>query len=430
MAPRELFSSRLTTVLTMVGVAVGLGNVWRFPYMMGSYGGSAFLFVYLGCVLLFALPALMGEWALGRATRRGPLGAFTAALGTKGRAIGIVLLLTVLIANSYYLVVVSNVAYTAAFSILHGFHNSSAIAAYQRGLDSGPLQATIGVAIIATAMVVLYLGLHRGIERISKLFVPFFGIVVLYLIVSSLSLPGAAVALRTFLRPDFSALTSTNVFAAMGQAFFSLSLGGTFYLIYGSYLRTDEPIRSSAAFTAMGDVGAALLAALFIVPATLALGLDLETGPRLIFVSLPELFSRIPLGRFSGTVFLIALGMMAYLSSIAAFQVLVGAGVDGFRWSIKRTLLVLGPLEAALMIPTALRPEFIGPLDLIFGSGMQVVGSGLALIALAWGLGKAATIAQVFGEDHGAQARIFVAWIRRVVPAVLLGVLTLYVLQR
>lgn len=422
---RETFTSRLTTLLAMVGVAVGLGNVWRFPYMMGQFGGSAFLFVYLGFVLLFAIPALMGEWALGRETRRGPMGAFTAAFGPAGRWIGAILVFTVLVANSYYLVVIANVAYTAGFSLVSGFSESS-LPRFEAGLAAGPLQAGIGLVMIASAMFVLDRGLKRGIERVSNVFVPFFGAVVLYLIIMSLRLPGAVQHLTEFLRPDFRAMTATNVFAAMGQAFFSLSLGGTFYLIYGSYLRAEERIASSAVVTGFGDASAALLAALFIVPTTLVFGLDLETGPRLIFVTLPHLFGEVPAGRIWGTAFLIALWMVAYLSSLAAFQVLLGTLTDATHLTIRRAVMIVGAAEGLLMVPTALHPEWIGVLDLIFGSGMQVLGSGLTLVALAWGMGRAVTLRQVFGERRGLAATTYFHWIRWVVPAALLATLVMF----
>lgn len=410
----------------MIGVAVGLGNVWRFPYMMGSYGGSAFLIVYLAFVVLFGIPALMGEWALGRATRHGPLGAFTAALGRWGHAIGWLLLLTVTVANSYYIVVVANVAYTAWHATVRGF-TPEAIDDLHHGLNHGPTQIMMGLMVIGAAWLVLTRGLHRGIERVSKMFVPFFGVVVVLLIIHSLRLPGATTALVGFLRPDFASMTPTNVFAAMGQAFFSLSLGGTFYLIYGSYLRDDEVLPRAAIFTATGDVGAALLAALFIVPTTLAFGLDLDSGPRLIFETLPALFQSIPAGRGLGATFLVALFTMAFLSSVAAFQVIVGAMTDSWRIPRRVALLAAAGIETVLMVPSAVRPSLIGPLDLVFGSGMQVLGSGLALVALAWGLGRTTTLAQIFGRTSGVQPTIFFAWIRWVVPAALLVTLGLYV---
>lgn len=409
----------------MVGVAVGLGNVWRFPYMMGRYGGSAFLFVYLAFVIAFAVPALMGEWALGRATRRGPLGAFTAALGRPGHGIGLLLLFTILVSTSYYVVVVGNVVYTAAFGAWHGFA-AETTDAYGRGLASGPVQTVASWIVLWLALLVMYFGLHRGVERVSKMFVPFFGVVVTYLIVSSLRLPNATHHLVEFLKPDFGALTGTSVFAAMGQAFFSLSLGGTFYLIYGSYLRDDEPIPGSAVLTALGDVGAALLAALFIVPASLAFGLDLAAGPQLIFNTLPQLFADIPGGRGLGTFFLLALTTVSFLSVIAALQVLLGAGVDALGWPRGRSLLVIGGVESLLLLPSTFHPSLIGTLDLIFGSGMQVLGSGLALIALTWGLGRERTLQQIFRRTAGPQPRFYLFWARWVVPAALLVTLGVY----
>lgn len=426
---RQLFSSRLATVLTMIGVAVGLGNVWRFPYMMGSYGGSAFLLVYLAIVALFALPALTAEWALGRATRRGPIGALSAAFGSRtGKGLGALLLISLLIANSYYLVVIANVFYSAGFALFQGFSEAN-LSAYQAGLENGILQATVGSTIIICACVVLGFGLRRGIERVSILFVPVFGIVVLYLIVNSLLLPGAVGKLRDFLNPDFQSLTRTSIFAAMGQAFFSLSLGGTFFVAYGSFLREEEKILPSGAWTALGDVGAALLAALFIVPATLVLGLDLQAGPQLIFVTLPSLFQQIPAGHLSAPLFFLAVGMVAFLSSMAALQVILGGLVNNFAWSRGKALVVLGTMEALLMIPTAFHPEFIATLDLIFGSGMQVLGSGIALVALTFGLGRLILLRQLFTRTEGTWPSLYFLWLRWVVPVALAAVLVLYIMD-
>jgi NSS family neurotransmitter:Na+ symporter len=226
-------------------------------------------------------------------------------------------------------------------------------------------------------------------------------------------------------------MTPTNIFAAMGQAVFSLSLGGTFLVIYGSYLRFEESIPRSAIVASLGDVGAALLAALFLVPTTIVFGLELSSGPGLIFDTLPQLFAVIPGGRVAGTLFLTALAMMAFLSSIAAFQVLVGAARDSFGFSMGRTLAILGPAQALIMFPSALRPAIIGPLDLVFGSGMQVLGSGVALIGIGWGLGRAKLLGQVLGnaEAVGLLPRTLSVWIRWVVPSALALTLVLYLTE-
>ena len=410
----------------MIGVAVGLGNVWRFPYMMGQYGGSAFLVVYLVFVLVFAIPAVTAEWSLGRYTRHGPIGAMEKAFGPFGRLIGYVLVLTVLIANSYYVVIVGNVAFSAVFSTLTGF-SSETIPLYEARLGNGVLQAGVAFLVIVAAIWVIHRGIGKGIERVSKLFVPLFGAMIVTLIVMALRLPGATTALREFLAPDFSQLTATSIFAALGQAFFSLSLGGTFYLIYGSYLRDDENLPRTAIATGIGDVGAALLASLFIVPTVLALGLNMQAGPSLIFETLPRMFSEIPAGRIIGTAFLIGLWMMAFLSTVAAFQVIVAALTDSFKLSLTKAGLIVGGVEAVLMLPSALNPQIIGTLDLIFGSGMQMLGSGLTIIALFWGCDKAVAALQIFGGRTDGVRSIYLLWLRWVVPSTLGIMLLLYI---
>ena len=410
----------------MVGVAVGLGNVWRFPYMMGQYGGSAFLFVYLFFVLIFAIPAITAEWSLGRHTRHGPLGAMEKAFGPYGRWIGYVLVTTVLIANSYYVVVVGNVAFSAGFALFWGFSEKT-IPLYESSLGNGFLQAAIAFLVLVVALWVIHRGIARGIEQVSKIFVPLFGIMIITLIVMALNLPGAVTHLRAFLEPDFSLLTPTSLFAALGQAFFSLSLGGTFYLIYGSYLRDDENIPRTAVATGIGDAGAALLASLFIVPTVLALGLNMQAGPLLIFETLPRMFAEIPAGRFIGIAFLVGLWMMAFLSTIAAFQVIVAALTDSFNFSITKAVIIVGAIDALLMLPSALHPEIIGTLDLIFGSGMQMLGSGLAIIALFWGCDKAVATTQIFGGKTDGYRRVYLTWLKWAVPGTLAVLLVLYI---
>ncbi len=385
-----------------------------------------FLFVYLFFVLIFAIPAITAEWSLGRYTRHGPVGALEKAFGPYGRWIGYVLVTTVLIANSYYVVIVGNVAFSAGFAVFKGF-SPETIPQYDNSLGNGPLQAFIAFLVLVAGLWVIHRGITRGIERISKLFVPFFGIVIITLIIMALNLPGATDHLRAFLSPDFSQLTATSLFAALGQAFFSLSLGGTFYLIYGSYLREDENIPKTAIATGVGDAGAALLASLFIVPAVLALGLDMQAGPLLIFETLPRMFSEIPAGRFIGIAFLIGLWMMAFLSTIAALQVIVAALTDSFNFSITKAVFIVGAADAILMLPSALNPSIIGTLDLIFGSGMQMLGSGVTIIALFWGCDKAVAATQIFGGRTDGIRATYLLWLKWAVPGTLAVMLLLYI---
>ncbi len=429
MSKRPVFSSSMATVLTMIGVAVGLGNVWRFPYMMGRYGGSAFLLVYLLFTIIFATPALMGEIALGRETKEGPIGAFSKALGKKwGRGIGYILLLTIMMASSYYVVVIANVVYTAFYAMVYGFEGGN-IAGYEAQLNNGWLQFAIAVAIFSTCLLIIYRGLNKGIELVSKIFVPFFLLAILYLIYTAFSLEGAPQYFQEFLKPDFSSLTATNIFAALGQAFYSLGLGGTFMLVYGSYLKDNQNIPKTAFLTNIGDVGAALLASLFIVPTVLVFGVDITSGPRLIFSTLPHLFGEMGGGQWVGLLFMLALSLVAMLSLIGAFEVAANEiiAISKQKWSRKKTIIIVGLIQFILVLPSALNPNLIGVLDLVFGSGMQVIGSGLALIALSWGMGKMKVLGQVFGGVSSPISQFYFHWIRWVVPAVLLIVLIGYI---
>lgn len=429
MSQRNLFSSRVATVLTMIGVAVGLGNVWRFPYMMGKYGGSAFLFIYLLFTVLFALPALVGEMGLGRVSRKGILGAFQEALGPSlGKLVGFLLLFTVTIASSYYVVVIANVIFTASFSAIEGF-SAESMPVFERQLSNGYLQYGIVLGTLLISLLVLGRGLQKGIEWISKLFVPFFLLIILYLIMNAFSLDGAKAQFLAFLQPDFGALGAKDVFAALGQAFYSLSLGGTFMVMYGSYIKSDESLPKLAFWTGVGDVGAALLAGLFIVPTVLVFGLDMTAGPQLIFVTLPRLFMEMPGGAWIGFLFMTVLAMVAILSLIGAQEAAIGTIVEipWIPWNRKQVLIGMGVLQALLAFPSAMQPNLIGWLDLIFGSGMQLLGSALALIALTWGIGRLRASSELSSGHSFTQGAFFFQWIKWVVPLVLFIVLIGYI---
>ncbi|MDX1571405.1 MAG: sodium-dependent transporter [Xanthomonadales bacterium] len=423
-----LFSNRLTTLLTMAGVAIGLANVWRFPYMMGSYGGSAFLFLYLLLMALFAIPVLMAEWTLGRSTRSETIGALGQVFGKFGRGLGIFLVIGILVADSYYMVVIGNMLYTTAFSAWPGFSDATQ-PDFQAGLTNRLLQYGCALAILLAGLWTLHRGLHRGIESVSRAFVPLFGVVVIYLVFHTLTLPGALSQLTTFLKPDFSRIGPTELYAAAGQALFSLGVGGTLMVIYGTHLQANERIPRQAVLTGITDVAAALLAGLFIVPAVLVFGLDLAAGPALVFHTLPELFAVMPLGRVVGSAFLVALTLMAFLSAIAALHVGVGAAERIPGISATGALVLVGVVEAALMLPSALVPSLIGILDLIFGSGLQLLGASIAVIAVAWGLGRAELEASATGWLPITLRSFAFFWFRWVIPGVLLAILIGYIIE-
>lgn len=429
---RPIFSSRLATIVTMIGVSVGLGNVWRFPYMMGEYGGSAFLIVYLFFTFLFAVPAVMAEWGLGRTTRQGPIGAFTAMWGKRvGLIVGCMLMFTVLVAESYYIFVISNIAYLTGFSVSQGF-SSENIPAFKQNLGDYKLQYSICIVLLLLSYIVLAKGLKNGIETISKVFVPFFVLVMIFLIAFVMQLENSAENLNEFLTPKFSDLQPIHIFAALGQAFFSLGLGGTFLVVFGSYLRSQENLGKSSVYMALGDVSAALMAGLFIVPTVISLGLAMNQGPGLLFSTLPELFQRLPFGQLVGSLFLFALLMVTFISSIAALEVLL-AGINdalGKRFNRKHIIIAICLIESILILPIAIDPELIGILDLVFGSGMQLLGSMLAILAFSWGQSKSKALQGVFGLSEKKWHSIYYYWIKWIVPVTLLAVLIGYIVSK
>jgi NSS family neurotransmitter:Na+ symporter len=421
--PRQQFSTSLAAVLTMTGAAVGLGNIWRFPYMMGSYGGSAFLLVYLLFVVLIAVPALAGEWALGRHARGGTISAFAACYGSRsGRYLGYLFVVGMLCSGSYYLIVIGNVAYMTGVSLFTGFGGEHQ-QAFLSGLEHGPLRYGIALAVLAGILWVAYRGLHDGIERVSKLFVPFFFLVILYLIVETFRLDGAPQKMLEFLQPDFSQLTVTSVFAALGQAVFSVGLGGTIMVIYGSYLRSDASLWRGAFATAGADTGAAMLAALFIFPTILVYGISPAAGPTLLFESLSQLFAQMESGRVIGSFFLVALLLVAFLSGLAALEVVFGSISDDEAHngiSRRRAILIFGAVEALIMILPGFWPGSVAVMDLLFGSGMLALGSAFAIVGLTWRLRRPAVVAQ-FGDSR-LTAYLYL-WLKWVVPAVILAIL-------
>ncbi len=427
---RPQFSSRLAALLAMAAFAVGVGNVWRFPYVMGQNGGSAFLLIYLLFVLLLAVPALVAEWSLGRSTQSGPVKAFRAAYGKRlGLPLGFLAMFTLFMALSYYCIIVGSVLYSAWFATVTGFE-AQTLASYQDGLANNLLQYFMAAGLTVFCLWVVHRGLQRGIEAMNNLLMPIFAIVALYMVGVALTLDGAMPKLVEFFQPDFSKTGPGVWFAAMGQACFSIGISGAVGVMYGSYLHHDEKLLPTAASTGLIDTGAALMASLFVVPAVLVFGLDMAQGPTLLFNTLPELFNVMPGGRWLAGPFLAAWGLVAVLTIVAAFETVISGLQDYFgeRFSRMGLILVIGGLLIAVMLPIAFNPQVIGPLDVIFGSGMFMFGCMMAVIGIGWGLGKAALRTQVALGLSERTASWLTFWIRWVVPASLFAILSGFIL--
>lgn len=424
---REHFSSTWGAIFALLGVAIGLGNVWRFPYMMGLFGGGAFLVLYLVLVGTVGIPALMAEMALGRHTRAGPLGSFAHAGLPGGRLAGGVLYLGVGMAMSYYLVVVGwIVAYVGIIAgNLVGLAGGFSPTTFTLVQDNWLLQVGCAALVAVASAEVVGRGVRAGIERISGLFVPLFAALMILLVVRSVTLPGAEEGLRYLISPDWTELTPRAVLMAVGQAFFSLGLGGTFLVIYGSYLPDDASLAKRAFSTAAGDVAASLLAAFAVMPAVFASGLSPAEGPQLLFSVLPAASAAIPGGLIFALVFFVGLGCVAFLSGVAAVEVLVGSLVDTFGWPRRRTAWILCGLLVVVGIPATRSLEYLMMSDQVWGSTMQPLGSVVAVAALTWALDKRHAQAQLATEsgDLPAWVESWYRWVRWAVPVGVIGAL-------
>jgi NSS family neurotransmitter:Na+ symporter len=412
----------------MIGVAVGLGNVWRFPYMVGRFGGAAFVVFYVAGAILVGVPALMAEWALGRHTRRGPVGAFEKAGVPGGRLLGWTFFVTVTAATAYYTDAIGWVVYhglAQAAGLVGVGVDASAILPPERGLDgrSLGLQLTCSAAVIVACAAVLLRGLRRGIERVSRVVTPLLFVILAILILRSLTLPGAGAGLRWYiLKFDPGSFTGSVAVAALGQVVFSLALGGTFMVIYGSYLGEDEALGPNALWTVVGDTGAGLLAGLAVFPAVFAFGLEPGGGPGLIFATLPEIFGRLPAGGLFGALFFLALAAAAFLSDVAAFEALVAGLTDNTRIPRKRAVWLVAAAVLVLAVPPMLNMRVFVPWDLTFGSGAQTVGALAAAATVGWALARGPVLKELAADGSTGFPLFLYFWIRFAIPGAILAV--------
>jgi len=342
---RDTFASRTGFILACVGSAVGMANIWLFPYRVAEFGGAAFLIPYFIFVLLLGFTGVIGEMAFGRAMGAGPMGAFGKALemrgvknGNKiGRALGLIPTLGTLGIAIGYAVVLGWALKYAVGSLSGELIALENVGAYFGAItsDFGNIPFHIGGLIIA--FIVMVVGISKGIERLNKVLMPVFFVLLVIVAIRVVSLPGARAGYQYLLMPRWEALANpTTVMYALGQAFFSLSLAGAGTVVYGSYLKKDENVVTAARNVAIFDTFAACVAACAIVPAVFAFGLDISSGPPLMFITLPGIFQSMPAGNLFMIIFFVAVCFAAITSLVNLFEPPIEAIEDQFkipRWA-------------------------------------------------------------------------------------------------
>ena len=349
---RELFGGRSAAIFALAGSAIGLGNIWRFPYMVGQTGGAAFIIIYLACCLLLSLPIFLAEAIIGHRTHAGTFGAMEQlAPGTKWKWLGLLTVISPLVILSYYSVVGGWSIDYLWRSMTGGFHVSelgTVSSAYGSFISSpwGPLLCHTlflgGCAGIVSA------GVKSGIERFNKISMPLLFVLIVVIMIYSLTLPGASAGVEYLLKPDFSKITPSAVAAAMGQSFFSLSLGVGTILTYSSYIHKRENILVTGLGTVGFDLLFALIAGFAIMPAVFAAGIEPGAGPGLIFETLPYIFAKmgasVPwLSAVVAVLFFVTIVFAAFTSAISMFEVGVAYLVEQRGQTRRRaTLLIFG----------------------------------------------------------------------------------------
>lgn len=342
---RATFGSKIGVILATVGCAVGLGNIWRFPYMLGENGGAAFLLVYISCILFLGIPVMITEFFIGRYSRKNAAGAFKVmAPGTKWSVIGYNGVAAAFLILGYYAVVSGwTLEYIVqAFSGSLEGKNATDFADEFTAFSTGVFRPILWtVVFIALTHIIIISGVKEGIERASKVMMPVLFLILIALCVRSATLPGASEGLSFLFNPDFSKINSSVVLSAMGQAFFSLSIGMGCLITYASYFGKQTNLQTTALQVTILDTLVAVLAGVMIFPAVFSFGIEPTTGPELVFITLPNVFEQLPFGNIWSFVFFVLLALAALTSTISLHEVSTAYVHEEYHVSRKKAAIIV-----------------------------------------------------------------------------------------
>ena len=398
------FTSNIGAILAAAGGAVGLGNIWRYPYMLGQNGGGAFLIVNMFFVLAIGIPLMMTEFVIGRRTQSNVVGAYRKlAPEHKGwTALGYFGILAAVLIYAFYSVVAGwtlNYIVMACTNQLSGLTPTEVADTFANFTAGSFWPVLYQLLFLTLTALVISFGVQKGIEKISKILMPVLFILLLLMVVRSLTLPGAKEGLNFLFKPDFSKLTGAGVLGALGQSFFSLSLGMGAMVTYGSYIRKEDSLFKTSLWISVCDLMVAILAGVVIFPAVFSFGMDPAGGPQLVYVVLPNVFNSMPMGALFAAIFFILLGIAALTSTISLQEIIVAFNVEELHWSRRKSSIIsmlsifvigifctlsFGPLKNATLFGRTIFDLF----DLITASYLMPIGALVMTIFLGWFIPK------------------------------------------
>lgn len=342
-------------IMSAVGSAVGLGNMWKFPYVTGQYGGAAFFLLFMVCLLLVGLPILLAELAVGRGGRGNASSSLTKLSGSKTwGTLGFLSVAGSFFIMSFYGIVAGWTLHYAMLSFTGELFSTLDYEGLFGRFMNGWLPIGWQLVVMLVTALVLIRGVSEGIERFNKVLIPALVVLLLLLAAQALSLEGAGEGISFFLKPDFSKLTAESALVALGQAFFSMSLGMGTMVTYGAYVQKSQSLGKATIAVGVGNVLYALLAGLIIFPTIFVFGIEPTQGAGLVFIALPAAFSAMPLGAVFGGLFFVLLAFAAITSAVSVLEVPVAYASETFGWSRPVSVLIVGLLCFLAGVPSAL----------------------------------------------------------------------------
>ncbi|WZL72251.1 sodium-dependent transporter [Clostridiaceae bacterium 35-E11] len=401
---RDGFASRLGIIAAAAGSAIGLGNIWRFPYITGQYGGAAFILIYLICIVLMGMPLMISEFAIGRMAQKNAIGSFKKlAPHTYWFLIGVMGIAGAIMILAFYGVVSGwciDYVVRSATNAFAGKSTESIIHMFD-GLITHTWMPLLWqfVFMILTGIIVIA-GIQNGIEKYAKILMPLLLLIIIILDIRAVTLPGAKEGLSFLFKPDFTKLSTEVMFVALGHAFFSLSIGMGTMITYGSYIGKRENLGVTALQVTIADTLVALLAGVAIFPAVFAFGINPTEGPGLAFITLPVVFQQMPFGNVFGTLFFLLLVVAALTSSISILEVIVAYFSEELKMSRKKATILSTTIVTLIGIPASLSNGpvlsnfkilgfgFMDLLDYVSANILLPIGGLLILAFGGWYLGR------------------------------------------
>ena len=440
---RSQFSGKLGFVLAAAGSAVGLGNIWRFPYYAAKYGGGAFILVYIILVLTFGYTLMVTEIAIGRKTGLSPIGAYK-KIAPKSTFIGVIAVVVAVIITPYYSVIGGWVIKYLSVFVSGGMEAAAGETFFSDYIGSNVQPVLWMGSFVLIGAIILFKGVKGGIEKASKVLMPTLVLLTIFLAVYTMTLPGAAAGFRYLLIPDFSRFSVMGVVAAMGQMFYSMSLGMAIMITYGSYMKKDEDIEKCVSQIEIFDTGIAILAAMMIVPAVFVFsGGDpqaLNAGPSLMFITLPKVFATMPLGGLVGAVFFLLVLFAALTSIISLMEAIISAVVDHLK--LKRHAAVV--LVALFVFVVGTAPslgygawsefticglQILDFMDFISNYVLMPLGTCLTCILVGWIVSPQFVVDELRSSGDFKRQPLYTFMLKYIAPVFTLAIMVAYVLD-